>query len=130
MQKPDNTQLDKVPGKATPRLNFPIHGALGSIIGILEQIRHSNAQQITFRGKCHHSYAPSSKIYKLLSYLTLQGDSKLDTAIKKPRRLSPLLIQMLSHGFKIYISSSEQSFLPFRFNNFNQRHLPCWPESA
>ena len=43
MQKPDNTQLEKVPGKATPRPNFPIHDAFGSIIGILEQIRHSNA---------------------------------------------------------------------------------------
>ena len=38
----------------------------------------------------------------LISDLTLEGDSKLDAAIKKPRQLSPLLIQMLSHGFKIY----------------------------
>ena len=38
----------------------------------------------------------------IISDLTLEGDSKLDTAIKKPRQVSPLLIQMLSHGFKIY----------------------------
>ena len=34
---------EQVPEKGTPRLNFPIHDAFGSIIGILEQIRHSNA---------------------------------------------------------------------------------------